>query len=83
MNGRRATFFYAFVTYGNTPAYKTDVEGQIIDLGLKYGLVERKGAWYSYGDVRVSGMDSFSSELVKTGAIKQLEEDVYVEMEDE
>ena len=82
VNGRRATFFYAFVTYGNTSAYKTDVEGQIIDLGLKYGLVERKGAWYSYGDVRVSGMDSFSAELVDTGAIKQLEEDVYVEMED-
>ena len=80
VNGRTANFFYAFVTYGNTKAYHTDVTGQIIDLGLRFGLVERKGAWYQYGDVKVSGMDSFATELEKTRKIKELESDVYVEM---
>jgi len=28
-------------------------EGEIIDLGVKYGFVEKSGAWYSYGDDRI------------------------------
>ena len=79
-NGRTSTFFYAFSDYENVKAYKTDVTGQIVDLGLKFGLVERKGAWYQYEDVRVSGMNSFVEELEKTGKIKELESDVYDEM---
>lgn len=77
VNGRTANFFYAYVDYGHTKAYKTDVGGQIVDLGLKFGLVDRKGAWYVYEDVRVQGMDSFVDELVTSGRIKDLENDVY------
>lgn len=83
VNGRRANFFYAYVEYGTVPAYKTDVTGQIIDLGMKYGLVERKGAWYQYDKVRVNGMDSFAAELEDSGAIKDLEADVYEEMSED
>lgn len=82
VNGRSANFFYAFVNYGNVKAYHTDSAGQIVDLGMKFGLVERKGAWYSYEDVRISGMDNFVEELVSSGKIKALENDVYDEMED-
>jgi len=28
-------------------------EGELIDLGVKYGLVEKAGAWYSYNDERI------------------------------
>ena len=76
IQARSANFFYAFVDYGFTKAFHTDSEGQIVDLGMRFGLVERKGAWYQYGDVRVSGMDNFVEELVKTGTIKSLEKDV-------
>lgn len=79
-NGRSANFFYSYVDYGTTKAFHTDVSGQIVDLGMKFGLVERKGAWYSYDDVKVSGMDSFVEELESSGKIKELENDVYVEM---
>lgn len=79
-NGRSANFFYAFVDYGFVKAYQTDTAGQIVDLGMKFGLVERKGAWYSYESTRVSGMDNFVEELVSSGAIKELENDVYEEM---
>lgn len=83
VNGRSANFFYAFVDYGTVKAYKTDVAGQIVDLGMKYGLVERKGAWYSYDDTKVSGMDNFVDAIVKSGAIKDLENEVYEEMKHE
>lgn len=83
VNGRSSTFFYAFTDYGSIKAYKTDVTGQIVDLAMRYGLVERKGAWYYYQDLKVSGMDTFSSNLEETGLIKQLEAEVYEEMEGE
>ena len=83
VNGRSANFFYAFVNYGSVKAYHTDSAGQIVDLGMRFGLVERKGAWYSYDDVRVSGMDNFVEELVGSGKIRELENDVYDEMENE
>lgn len=81
VNGRSANFFYAFVDYGNVSAYHTDSSGQIVDLGMRFGLVDRKGAWYSYEDIRVSGMDNFVDELVKSGKIRDLENDVYDEFE--
>jgi recombination protein RecA len=28
-------------------------EGELIDLGVKHGLVEKSGAWYSYGEDRI------------------------------
>ena len=28
--------------------------GELIDLGVKAGVVEKSGAWYSYGDERIS-----------------------------
>jgi recombination protein RecA len=28
-------------------------EGELIDLGVKHGLVEKSGAWYSYNDERI------------------------------
>lgn len=83
INGRSATLFYAYVNSGGTRAYHTDTVGQIVDLGIKYGFVERKGAWYSYGKLKVSGMDKFVEELSKGDAIKQLEIDVYDEIENE
>lgn len=83
VNGRSANFFYAFVNYGSVKAYHTDSAGQIVDLGMKFGLVERKGAWYSYNDIKVSGMDNFVEELVGRGKIRELETDVYAEMENE
>lgn len=80
-NGRSSNFFYSFVDYGNVKAYHTDVVGQIVDLGMKFGIVDRKGAWYSYDDVRVSGMDNFVEQLIESKRVKDLENDVYDEME--
>jgi recombination protein RecA len=28
-------------------------EGELIDLGVKHGLIEKSGAWYSYNDERI------------------------------
>lgn len=82
VNGRNSNFFYAYVNYGTTKAYRTNIEGQLVDLGMHFGLIERKGAWYSFGEVKVSGMDNFVQALIDNKALKQLEEAVYTKMRD-
>ena len=77
---RSATFFYAYVDYGGTQAYSTDASGQIVDLAMKYNLVERKGSLYDYKDLHVQGIDNFVNELTKSGMLKKLEKEVYREM---
>ena len=27
--------------------------GEIVDLGVKFGIIEKSGAWFSYGDERI------------------------------
>jgi recombination protein RecA len=73
VNKRKGNFYYAFVDDGVVPAFKTDVNSQLIDLAMKFGVVERKGAWYIYEDVRVQGLDNFVDEVVSSGVIKDIE----------
>ena len=37
--------------------------GEIIDLGVKLEIIEKGGAWYTYGDIRVQGRDGFKQYL--------------------
>ena len=37
--------------------------GEIVDLGVKLDLIDKAGAWYTYGDVRVQGRDSMKEYL--------------------
>lgn len=40
--------------------------GNLIDLGVEHGLVEKKGSWYSYGDTRLGqGKEATREELKK------------------
>ena len=42
--------------------YKT---GELIDLGVKAGVVEKSGAWYSYGDDRIGQGRENSKQFLK------------------
>ena len=37
--------------------------GELVDLGVKLGLVEKGGAWYTVGDVRLQGRDNVKEYL--------------------
>lgn len=77
VNGRTGTLFYAYVDFGTIPAHKTNANEQIVELGMRYGYVDRKGSWYVYDDVKVQGLDNLAAELESTGKMKDLENDVY------
>ena len=47
-------------------------EGELIDLGVKYGLVEKSGAWYSYNGDRIGqGKDNVRNFLKENSDIAQ------------
>ena len=47
-------------------------EGELIDLGVKHGLVEKSGAWYSYGGERIGqGRDNVREFLKQNGDAAQ------------
>ncbi|MFI3248379.1 MAG: recombinase RecA [Rikenellaceae bacterium] len=44
--------------------------GEIIDLGVDYGVLKKAGSWYSYGDTKIGqGRDSVKSMLMGDAAI--------------
>ena len=45
-------------------------QGELIDLGVKYGIVRRAGAWYSFGDTRIGqGRDNARTFLIENSEI--------------
>ncbi len=50
--------------------------GEIIDLGVKAGIVEKSGSWFSYGDVRIGqGRENSKTFLLENPAIANEIED--------
>lgn len=74
--GRMANFFYAYRTHGFTQAFKTDVEGQLVDLAIRFGVVKRRGAYYSFGDFQVQGMDAFIIALIEKKMLRAVEKEI-------
>lgn len=79
-SNRKTTCFYGEASSEFAELHKTNVEKQIIELALTFGLVERKGAYYSFGETRVQGLDNFVKTLRESGVINDMESRVYEEM---
>ena len=43
-------------------------EGEIIDIGVQHGLIDKAGSWYSYGDDRIGQGKENVREFLKTNA---------------
>lgn len=54
-------------------------EGSLIDKGVEYGIIDKKGAWFSYNNERLGqGKESVRQELSKNKALaKKIEEAIY------
>ena len=47
--------------------------GELLDLGVKAGVVDKSGAWYSYGDERIGqGRENAKTFLRKTQALPMI-----------
>lgn len=54
-------------------------EGEIIDLGVEKGIIEKSGAWYSYGGNRIGQGRENSKEFLRNNVTvtKEIEEKIY------
>ena len=74
------TLYYGEEDSEFSPKFKTNVPKQIVELGITFGFINRKGAYYDYGDIRVQGIDNFVSTLEDKGLLKEIEKKVYETM---
>ena len=54
------------------------LEGCLVDLGVEYGIINKSGAWYSYGDERLGQGKENVKELLKNNSkmTKELDEKI-------
>ena len=59
-------------------------EGEVVDLGVKYGVIQKSGAWFNYGDVRLGqGRDNVKALLRDNPELMEyLDAKIRVEMND-
>lgn len=51
--------------------------GDLIDLGLEFGLIKKGGAWFTYGEDRIQGREQFRQKLIEDAALlDKLDKDV-------
>ncbi len=51
--------------------------GELVDLGVKLELIEKGGAWFTYGDARIQGKDGMRQYLIDNpGEADKLEEQI-------
>lgn len=57
-----------------------DYNGHLLTLALEYDIIQRRGGWYSCGDLKAQGLDSaaktFPLELIRAQVIKEIQQNV-------
>ena len=52
--------------------------GEIVDIGIKLDIINKSGAWFSYGDVRLQGRDNLKDYLASNPTVaKEIEDKVF------
>lgn len=74
---RESSFYFSFVDDGELKVAQTDTTAQLIELGLMFGIIERKGNYYTYKTAAGNGIEGFKNKLSASGAISELKEQVY------
>jgi RecA/RadA recombinase len=74
---REATLYFSYQDDGELEVGETDIMAQLIELGIRYKLIERVGNGYEYNGVKGKGMESFKKAMYTEKMGKQLEIEVY------
>jgi recombination protein RecA len=74
---RKSSFFFQTSDTPNAKAGTIDNVGTLVELGCKFNLIERAGAWFTYGENRAQGLEGLKKMLTEKKLIGKLSSEVY------
>ena len=80
---REGSYYYAIETFEGVEKGTTDIVAQLIDLGVRYEVIKRAGAFYSFDGLKGQGVDKFKAALNEAGKLKDLESALYKAIEED
>jgi protein RecA len=72
-----AEYYFTLKDDGVYKIGETDVLRQLVDLGLEFGIIEKQGLSFIWGDMKAKGRDQFEMLIEKNGAEADLKKLVY------
>jgi len=75
---RESEFYYSFVDDGVIKKGHTDIAQQLVTIGSKFDIIKRSGSTFSYGDLKVNGLEPFKEKLRQSpDIITELTKEIY------
>ncbi len=53
------------------PSVGVDLTGEIVDIGVEYGIIKKGGAWYTIGEDKFQGRDKVVEHIRADGALQE------------
>jgi len=76
--GLNGTYYYSHIDDGLTKANSVDVFSQVIELALRFGLIEKRGTFYNYEGQSYQGMKNLNLAFIEEPELLEaLKKDVY------
>lgn len=61
--------FFSFINDGIYKRNKTDIIGQVVEMGVKFGHINQSGAWFDIDGNRVQGMEKLKNVLADNDSL--------------
>ena len=78
--GRTGPFFYSEIDYDLCAQNGTDYIGQIVELAVRGGIVDRVGNTYFYGKYKAAGLGGFLKKISQSDDFDEIRKRVYAEI---
>lgn len=75
---KSANFNMSFIETARLYAGETDIPMQLVEIGIRSGLITVSGAWLQFESVRSQGREKFVDDLLSSGSIGNLEKQLFI-----
>ena len=76
---RTSDMYFSLVDDGVIGKGRIDVTASLVNLGIQFDIIERRGNTYQFGKAVGTGIENFKTKLNDTGELQKLREQVYAQ----
>lgn len=76
------SLYHSFIDDGYIMEDSTDVPSQLVELGVRFDLIQRKGAYYTYANMSSQGRENFINDLINGNRLNSLMKEVYKKIDE-